>query len=59
MGVGDDAALGGLAEDLRQPDDGQLTAVEAVPQHVAAAHGRQLIRVAHQQQPGTTGEGVQ
>ena len=59
MGVGDDAALGSLAEDLREPDDGEPPAVQTVTKHVAAANRRELIRVAHKQQPGPARDSVQ
>ena len=59
VGIGDDAALGGLAKDLRQADHRKAAAFQAVPQHVSAAHRRQLIGVAHQQQPGPPGQGAQ
>ena len=59
MGVGDDPALGGLAEDLRQADHVQPAAVHAVPEHVPAAHGGKLVRVPHQKKAGAPGQSVQ
>ena len=51
MGVDDDHALAGLTEDFRQPDYRHHIRINHIPEHIARAHGRQLIGVAHQHQP--------
>ena len=44
VGVGDDAAGGGLAEDLRQPADGHGAGVDDIPQDAARARRREAGR---------------
>lgn len=53
MRVEHDAALLALPVNVRQLCAGNLPALQDIPQHVAGADGRQLIRVAHQNQPGS------
>jgi hypothetical protein len=54
MGAGDDSALGGLAEDLGQPDDRQ-DAVDQVAQDVTGTDGRELIDIADEDHGGAEG----
>ena len=52
MGVHHDIRALGLTEDLRQPHPGQLLHPQQIGKKAARAHRRQLIRIAHQHQPG-------
>ena len=51
VGVAHDQAAFALAEDLVEPHRGDHPAAQDIAQHVARAHGGQLIGVAHQDQP--------
>ena len=59
MGVADDGALLRLAEDLRQGYGGHHAAAQQIAQHVARAHGGELIRVAHHHQAAAGPHGAQ
>ena len=59
MGVHDDEALLGLAENFRQPHRGQHLAAEHVAEGETGAHRGQLVRVAHQHQTLALGDGQQ
>ena len=48
VGIGDDQALGRLAEHLVQVDGGHNAAGDQIPQQVSRPHRGQLVRVAHQ-----------
>jgi hypothetical protein len=50
MGVGDNPALGRLAEDLGQPHDRHRTRADDVGEHLAGSGRRQLVDVTHQDQ---------
>gem|GEM_PF-4259933 len=56
MRVLDDEALGRLAEDLAEADAGDDLRLQEVLEDLARAHRRQLVRVAHQNQPGGRGD---
>ena len=57
VGVGDDGAAGGLAEDLRQPADRHHARVDDVPQDAAGTHGGKLVHVADEDQGGIGRDG--
>ena len=57
VGVGDDGAAAGLAEDLRKAYHWDLAGIHHIPQYVSRPHGGQLVTVSHHDQPGTGGQG--
>lgn len=57
MGVGDDAAAGGLPEDLEESDDGDGLAVDQIPEDGAGPDGRKLVDVADEEEGGGFREG--
>ena len=57
--VVDNHALFILTEDFCQPHGGHHAAVEDVPQHIARAHARELVRVADHNQPRARHERAQ
>ena len=57
VGVADDGALGGLAEDLGEADHGHRPAANQVGEQVARPHRRQLVRVPHQYQAAVPPQG--
>ena len=59
MGVDNDPALGGLAEDLGQADDRHPPRVNNIRQHLAGTDRGQLVDVADEQQCGLVRQGPQ
>ena len=59
VGVHDDQALLGLAENLRQPHRRQLSAAEHVAEGKAGTHRGKLVRITHQNQPLSLGDGLE
>jgi len=59
VGVGDDAALGRLAEDLGQPHHGNQAAFNEIPQDHSRPDRGELIHIPHQQKAGMVGHGAQ
>ena len=57
VGIADDGALGGLAEDLRQTDHGHRPAADQVGEQIARPHRGQLVRVPHQHQAAVPTQG--
>ena len=53
VGVDHDQAFLGLAEDLIQPDRMHQFAFDNVPEDISRSHRGQLIRISHQNQPGS------
>jgi hypothetical protein len=53
----DDETLGGLAEDLVEANHGENARGDHVAQDHARADRRQLVLVAHEQEPGAVGQG--
>jgi hypothetical protein len=56
---GDDAALGGLAKNLSEADDGQGAAIDEITEDVAGADGGELIDVADEEEGGVRGHGAE
>ena len=46
MGVRDDETILRLAENLRQPHDGNTVGIDEIAQEIPRAHGRQLVHIA-------------
>ena len=59
VGVHHNQAFLSLAENLRQPDGRNTAAAEHIPEGETRPHGRQLIRVAYQNQTAVLGNGLQ
>ncbi len=59
VGVADDAGRLGLAEDFRQPEAGDGAGCDHVPQHVAGADGRQLVRISDEEHLAVRGDGFE
>ena len=57
--VGDDAAAGRLAEDLRQAHSRDDAAADDIRKHIARADGRQLVSVTHKNKPALRPYGTQ
>ena len=58
MGVGDDAAVGGLAEDFGKTYHRYNPRLDKAGQHQAGADGRQLVNIADQQPKHLTHDAV-
>ena len=56
MGIHNDQALLGLAEDLRQPHHGKVSCPDHILEGKSRPHRRQLIRISHQNQPFVSGD---
>ena len=57
VGVHDDAARLGLAEDPREPDDGKTAGVDHIPQDISRAHAGELVHISDQDQPHAVRDG--
>ena len=57
--VGDDAAAGGLTEDLRQAHGRHDAAADDVRKDVARSNGRKLVGIAHEDEPALRAHGAQ
>ena len=57
--VGDDAAAGGLTEDLRQAHGRHDAAADDIRKNVARADGRQLVSIADEDEPALRAHGAQ
>ena len=57
VGVHDDGAPGGLAEDFGEADHGDPAAADEVGEEIARPHAGQLVRVAHQHQAAVPPQG--
>ena len=57
--VGDDAAAGGLAEDLRQAHGRHDAAADDIRKDVARSDGRKLVSIAHEDEPALRAHGAQ
>lgn len=59
MGVDDNGALPGLAEDFTERHDGDDTRIDDVLQDVPGTDGRKLVHVPHEDQGGPSGNGLE
>ena len=57
--IGDDAAAGGLTEDLRQAHGRDDAAADDIRKHIARSDGRQLVGIAHKDEPAFRPHGAQ
>ena len=57
--VGDDAAAGGLTEDLRQAHSRHDTAADDIRKDVARSDGRKLVCISHEDEPALRAHGAQ
>ena len=59
VGIHNNETFLGLAENLRQPDCGKLTAAKHIAERKTGTYRRQLVRVTHQNQPFARGHRLQ